>query len=134
DLAAKIFPSAEDRQFAQGFLRDLPQPLIAIHPGSGSEQKTWPAENWLDVGSNPSLVIAGEADDAQVARLKTAWKDQEVRFARNLPLPQLGAVLANAIFIAHDSGISHLAAADGANRSLLVGSTDPAVWAPKNEN
>ena len=54
-------------------------------------------------------------------------------FARRL-LPHLAAVLEHTLFIGHDSGISHLAAAAGANCVLLFGPTDPAVWSPANEN
>jgi ADP-heptose:LPS heptosyltransferase len=43
-------------------------------------------------------------------------------------------VLERSIFIGHDSGISHLAAASGANCVLLFGPTDPDVWAPRNKN
>src|SRR5213596_3646109 len=57
-----------------------------------------------------------------------------VRFAKNLPLPHLAAVLERSIFIGHDSGISHVAAAAGANCVLLFGPTDPGVWAPRNKN
>ena len=55
------------------------------------------------------------------------------RFARNLPLPQLAALLEHSIFVGHDSGISHLAAAVGANCILLFGPTNPDIWAPKND-
>jgi heptosyltransferase-2 len=79
-------------------------------------------------------VIAGEADTAETERLESEWKDRDVRFAKNLRLPHLAAVLANSIFIGHDSGISHLAAAAGASCILLYGPTDPDVWAPKNDN
>jgi heptosyltransferase-3 len=65
--------------------------------------------------------------------LERIWKGQEVRFAKNLPLPHLAGVLEHSIFIGHDSGISHLAAAAGANCILLFGPTDPNVWAPRNE-
>jgi heptosyltransferase-3 len=51
-----------------------------------------------------------------------------------LPLPHLAAVLEQTTFLGHDSGISHLAAAAGANCILLFGPTDPKVWAPQNEN
>jgi heptosyltransferase-3 len=51
-----------------------------------------------------------------------------------LPLPHLAGVLEHSIFIGHDSGISHVAAAAGANCILLFGPTDPNVWAPRNEN
>ena len=132
----------EDREFAREFLASVPQPIIAIHPGSGSHKKNWPLENWIDLFSPDSrfadleglVVISGEADKAQTDQLEREWKNRDVRFARNLPLPRLAAVLERSTFIGHDSGISHLAAAAGANCVLLFGPTDPDVWAPKNEN
>jgi heptosyltransferase-3 len=145
DLAEKIFPSTEDRQFAREFLLNMLQPIVAIHPGSGSKEKNWPLENWIALfsrsgdfyigGKRPSLVvISGEADKVQTEQLEREWKDRDARFAKNLPLPQLAAVLEHSIFIGHDSGISHLAAAAGANCILLFGPTNPDVWAPKNKN
>lgn len=137
DLAAKVFPSTEDRQFAREFLRNAAKPIIALHPGSGSEQKNWPIKNWIELGndllgSRTLIVVAGEADTGQLARLECEWKDRHVRFAKNLPLPQLAAVLERSIFIGHDSGISHLAAAAGAKCILLFGPSDPAIWTPLN--
>jgi heptosyltransferase-3 len=145
DLSERIFPSMEDRQFARRFLLNVPQPIVAIHPGSGSKQKNWPLENWIALfsksgdisigGKCPSLVvISGEADKAQTEHLEREWKSRDVCFVKNLPLPQLAAVLERSIFIGHDSGISHLAAASGANCILLFGPTNPDVWAPKNSN
>src|SRR5438067_7542359 len=143
DLAARIFASPEDRQLARDFLRDLPRPILAIHPGSGSEKKNWPIESWIDLGNDllgresfrgSVLVISGEADRAQVARLEEIWQNQRVAFAKNLPLVHLAALLEDSIFVGHDSGISHIAAAAGANCVLLFGPTDPDIWAPQNEN
>ena len=143
DLAEKIFLSEEDRQFGREFLQTPSQPIIAIHPGSGSKDKNWPLQNWIGlfarehwhVEKRPSLiVISGEADKAQTAQLEYIWKDQDVRFAKDLPLFHLAGVLEHSIFIGHDSGISHLAAAAGASCMLLFGPTDPNVWAPRNEN
>jgi heptosyltransferase-2 len=51
-----------------------------------------------------------------------------------LPLPHLAALFEHAIFLGHDSGISQLAAAAGANCILLFGPSDPEVWAPKGKN
>lgn len=142
DFAERIFPSTEDRKFAREFLASTPQPIIAIHPGSGSHEKNWSLENWINLFS-PSgcfadferlLVISGEADQVETEELEHEWKDRNVRFAKNLPLPQLAALLEDAMFIGHDSGISHLAAAAGASCILLFGPTNPDVWAPKNEN
>jgi ADP-heptose:LPS heptosyltransferase len=142
DLAARVFPSVEDREFAREFLASVPQPIVAIHPGSGSHEKNWPLEKWIGLFSPGSrfaevdglVVISGEADEAQTGQLEQEWKNRDVRFARNLPLPRLAAVLERSIFIGHDSGISHLAAAAGANCILLFGPTDPDVWAPANDN
>lgn len=145
DFIARVFPSIEDREFAREFLGSVPQPIVAIHPGSGSEQKNWPLKNWIALFSKsiefstnakcPSLVvISGEADEAQTGRLEREWSERNVCFAKNLALPHLAGVLAHSIFIGHDSGISHLAAAAGANCILLFGPTDPNVWAPKNKN
>jgi heptosyltransferase III len=144
NLSEIIFPSMEDRAFARDFIGTLPQPIVAIHPGSGSLQKNWPLENWIalfsengefSVGKCFSLVvISGEADNAQLGQLKVEWSSQNVRFAKNLPLPQLAAVVERSVFIGHDSGISHLAAAAGANCILLFGPTNPDVWAPRNNN
>ena len=152
DLTEKVFPSMDDRQFAREFLQTLQLPIFAIHPGSGSKEKNWPLENWIalfsrsggfplaedkggQVGSFSSLVvISGEADKAETEALERAWKNREVRFAKNLSLPHLAAVLEHSIFIGHDSGISHLAAAAGAKCILLFGPTNPDIWAPTNEN
>jgi heptosyltransferase-2 len=152
DLTEKVFLSDEDRQFAQGFLRGSSQAIAAIHPGSGSKKKNWSLENWIElvsgeggsskakgelgqIGKQLSLVVvSGEADNAQTAQLEHEWKDRDVRFAKNLSLPHLAAVLEHTTFVGHDSGISHLAAAAGANCILLFGPTDPNIWAPRNEN
>jgi heptosyltransferase-3 len=152
DLTQKVFPSIKDRQFAREFLQNLQQPVLSIHPGSGSTEKNWPLENWLELFSQndgfplaeykggqpqklPSLVVvSGEADKKQTELLEREWKGPMVRFAKNLRLPQLAAVLERSIFFGHDSGISHLAAAAGATCILLFGPTDPNVWAPRNKN
>ena len=143
DLAAKVYPSAEDRHCAQEFLRDLPRPLVVFHPGSGSKKKNWPLENWIDIGDEllgsdnfrGSLIVAsGEADEDRAKQLRAIWKNARVQFAKNFPLPELAAVFEDTIFVGHDSGISQLAAAAGANCILLFGPTNPEIWAPKGKN
>jgi heptosyltransferase-3 len=143
DWTERIYPSSEDRHVALKFLENCARPIIALHPGSGSETKNWPVQNWIDTGSyllsskefsGSIVVVSGEADENQIGRLKPIWRNERVRFARNLPLPHLVAVLEQSIFVGHDSGISHLAAAAGAKCILLFGPIDPAVWAPMNEN
>jgi heptosyltransferase-2 len=139
--AATIHLSAADRAFAREFLGESAGPWMALHPGSGSPKKNWPLERWKELGdrllaADPAvelLLVGGEADAAQLAALTEAWRGARVRIARDLPLPQLGAVLERCrCFLGHDSGISHLAAAVGTRCVLLFGPTDPSIWAPAN--
>jgi heptosyltransferase-3 len=136
DPAARIFPNDEDRAAVRRFGKDS----IVLHPGSGSETKNWPIENWISLGDvlmakdRDLLIVAGEADTERTAKLKSPWREKAVRFAENLPLPQLAALLEEKIFIGHDSGISHIAAAVKARCFLLFGATDPAIWAPAGDN
>ena len=115
--------------------------LWAIHPGSGSATKCWPAERWLTLAralleqpiAAELLVVGGEADDVALRQMEQLLPNDRVRFARHEPLPVLAGLLQNCgHFIGHDSGISHLAAAVGAPSLLLFGPTDPAIWAPQN--
>lgn len=138
--AATLYPSGADRATVRHLREDGLSSLIVLHPGSGSETKNWPIENWIKLGDalrekdRQLLIIGGEADTARLAKLKSAWRGQRVRFVENRPLPQLAALLEGMRFIGHDSGISHIAAAVGARCLLLFGGTDPAIWAPANRN
>lgn len=141
NAAAFIYPNEADRIAAREFLGGTEARVVAIHPGSGSAAKNWPLESWINLGDHllslensrvTLVVVGGEADETQISRLRSIWKGQPVRFAIDLPLTQLAALLQDAVFVGHDSGISHLAAAAGAHCILLFGPTDPAVWAPKN--
>jgi heptosyltransferase-3 len=141
NFAPKLYPSSEDRHRAREFLAGLAAPVVAFHSGSGSDQKNWPLQNWIELGNHllrnfdgSLLIVSGEADDDQTRQLESIWQNPRVRFARQLPLPDLAALLERAIFVGHDSGISHLAAAIGAKCILLFGPTDPSVWAPLNED
>src|SRR5260370_5423771 len=97
ELAAKVYLSSEDRQPAQEFLRDLPRPLVVFHPGSGSDKKNWPLENWIDIGNHllgsgnfrgSLIIVCGEADEDQVLQLESVWKNAHVGFAKSLPFPR----------------------------------------------
>ena len=50
---------------------------------------------------------------------------------RDLSVRLLAGVLSQvALFLGHDSGVTHLAAATGAPTIALFGATDPRLWAP----
>ena len=113
-----------------------PEPrLVALHPGSGSARKNWPADRWLalarwlqDELGFTVLVITGEAESA--ATLAGVGLHRH-----NRPLAEVADQLARCrLFVGHDSGISHLAAAAGTPSVLLFGPTDPGLWAPPAPN
>ncbi len=77
------------------------------------------------------LLIGAEADIDRIEKLSETWRDLPVVVARELPLPHLAAVIEKCrLFLGHDSGISHVAAAVGTPCILLFGPTDPSVWGP----
>ncbi len=117
------------------------EPVLALHPGSGSELKNWPEARWAEllerlVHSSPFhlLLVGGEAEGERLQRLAAALPPVRTRVAQSLPLARLAALFAQcAGFIGHDSGISHLAAAVGLPGLLLWGDTDEAIWRPPTE-
>ena len=75
--------------------------------------------------------MGGEADHDALAHLEKIWRHRRIHTALDVPLPELAAIFQLArLFLGHDSGISHIAAAAGAPALLLFGPTDPDIWAP----
>ncbi len=144
DHAAHLHPSHDDHASAADFLGDVAsKELIAIHPGSGSPKKNWAARNWAITGKQLTaeepgcrlLLVGGEADHSQLDELAGLLAECDIQIARDLPLPVLAAILARCrMFLGHDSGISHIAAAVDTPSFLLFGPTDPEIWAPANES
>jgi heptosyltransferase-2 len=118
--------------------------LVALHPGSGSPTKNWPLDRWIELARTLTaevttelelMVVGGEAEAETIDAFVAQLDDHGIahRLARDLPLPVLGAALQRCdLFLGHDSGISHLAAACGLPCLLLFGPTRPEVWAPRN--
>jgi ADP-heptose:LPS heptosyltransferase len=130
-LPPDMLATASENAQAEAFLRDHQHPFWAIHPGSGSPAKNWPAERFaqlaLDLGP-PGLLIEGPADADAVAGLARAGLGLRVS---GWPLRTLGALLQRVgLFVGNDSGVTHLAAAWGAPTLALFGPTDPTVWRP----
>jgi hypothetical protein len=122
-----------ERAAAAAFRPRLPTAFAAVHPGSGSPGKNWPAPWFAELagrlaGDQPFLAIEGPADDAAAA---VVLEHPSAVPARGLPPRVLGALLSSsAVFVGNDSGVSHLAAAFGAPVVALFGPTDPALWKP----
>ncbi|MDB6122254.1 MAG: hypothetical protein JWQ71_1247 [Pedosphaera sp.] len=114
---------------------------LALHPGSGSENKNWPESNWAGLlnylvqsTSFQLLLIGGEAERDRLERLAKPLPQSRLKLMQSAPLPELARWMAACnSFVGHDSGISHLAAAVGLPSLILWGDTVEAVWRPRSQ-
>lgn len=114
---------------------------VAIHPGSGGEQKCWPISSFAAVikqlwqQNHPVLLLEGPADTERLRGL--------LQLLSSPPMPEMLKILANApllevarhlrqckLYLGNDSGITHLAAMLGVPTVAIFGPSDPAVWRP----
>jgi hypothetical protein len=132
-LPPDLEASAAEQREAEAFLGGrLDAGFLALHPGSGSPSKNWPAARFADLyrelGAGRALLVEGPADADAAGAL--AALPGVVR-ARGLTPRALGVLLGmSGLLVGNDSGVSHLAAAWGAPTLALFGPTDPAVWSP----
>lgn len=138
----RIHPSESDRDAASKFLKMVGrEPIVAVHPGSGSEKKNWPVEKFTAVArwvsdelAGQLLVVQGEADDHVVKELAKSLEPRPFTVASGLKLVELAAVLERcALFLGNDSGITHLAAAVGTPVVAMFGSASLPIWEPRGE-
>jgi heptosyltransferase III len=114
---------------------------LAIHPGSGSRNKNWPLGHWAELlnelvpRSDEILLISGEADTEIFEAVRPLIPATKLRLCANRSLWDLVNELSQAtLFIGHDSGVTHVAAATGVPTVALFGPTDPLIWAPNGNH
>jgi heptosyltransferase-3 len=135
--APRAVPTPAEDADASRLGAGLSPGFLALHPGSGSARKNWPAHRFAELARRlspdaPWLLVEGPADRGAVAPLETLPGAVVVR---NAPPRVLGALLARSrAYVGNDSGVTHLAAAWGAPTVALFGPTDPAVWAPEGSH
>ncbi len=124
-----------DRLAAEGL--DRRDRIMVLHPGSGSDHKcVAPAvfagvTSWLqERGMTPVLVI-GPADAERGLAVRDGCTMRPVVVEETDLLAMAGVLGQAALFIGHDSGLTHLAAALSVATVALFGPTDPARWAPR---
>jgi heptosyltransferase III len=135
----RIQPNESDYEAASNFLKMAGrEPLVAIHPGSGSEKKNWPVEKfaalarWLiDELAAQLLIIRGEADEQAAQKLVELLGTRPITMAQGLKLVELAAVLERCVlFLGNDSGITHLAAAVETPTVAVFGAASSPIWEP----
>jgi heptosyltransferase-3 len=113
------------------------RPYAVLQPGAAFATRRWRLENfaplaeWLAAESNLApIVLLGPGERelrAEVARLFRP----PVVVAENLDLRQLIALVARArLFVGHDTGPTHVAAAAGCPVVAIFGSSTPVYWRP----
>jgi heptosyltransferase III len=114
---------------------------LAFHVGSGSPTKNWPTGRWkqlvasLESRFSELLLLSGEADEAATAEFLAQYGSPKLRLGSRLPLLDLAHELAaTQLFIGHDTGPTHLAAALGVPTVALFGPTDPMIWRPTGKH
>ena len=118
-----------------------PSEHVAIHPGSGSAGKCWPAHNFTVVVEHlirrciPVLLLAGPADTERVRNMLGHLAPQlasgMLKVLENAPLLEVADCLQQCRgYLGNDSGITHLAAMLGVPTLALFGPTDPLIWRP----
>ena len=114
------------------------RPFVAIHPGSGSAAKNWPAEQYALLVDRlqaeyglASVVLGGPADAEALVVLHDQPGQPPAAELVERPLLMVAALLRRAAaFLGNDSGLSHLAGLLGVPTLVLFGPSDPTVWAP----
>ncbi|MGE5608197.1 MAG: glycosyltransferase family 9 protein [Bacillota bacterium] len=111
--------------------------LITLHPGSGSVEKCWPAENFLELArclrsaGHPVRILLGDVErDRWPASQIDAFASVAELYRPQTYLDLLSSLADTSLFLGNDSGPSHLAGILGIPTFCLFGPTDPIVWHP----
>jgi len=108
-----------------------------VHPGSGSESKRWPLENFLRIivrlGERgvAGALVTGEAEEGMAAEVKKAALPPNWKWVRRPSLTALASLLGETgLYLGNDSGVTHLAAACGVEVVALFRREYASAWAP----
>jgi heptosyltransferase III len=117
-------------------------PIVVVHPGSSSAAKRWPVQNFatlIEILETQlrvqTVIVTGYADADVLARLRPLIHAAKPLVVENWPLLPTAALIGQGtVFVGHDSGLTHLAAAFRRPTVALFGPTDPEVWGPRGRH
>jgi lipopolysaccharide heptosyltransferase II len=138
----RLVPREPDLVFARVLLKSKIQnqksKILLVHPGSRSTFRLWPAERFAAVCDRAQreldtsvLLVGGPGEQAMLAEIqrhagtRLASVTEPLSVGRFAALAQLCSLL-----LCHDSGPMHIAAAVGTPVVALLGSQNPALFAP----
>jgi heptosyltransferase-3 len=111
---------------------------VLVHPGSRSPYRVWPAERFAAVCDSLQdrlhaqvILTAGPTEQRLVEEIRTHAKTHMLRTAVPRNVGSLAALAAQFdVFLCHDSGPMHVAAAVGTPVVALFGSQNATIWRP----
>jgi len=111
----------DDHRWAEGLLRGLPRPWLAVGVGSRWVTKRWPTDHFATLVRKAqdrfggTAIFVGGHDETEAARaVARRLRAVTIDLTGQTCLPRLAAVLARAdVMLANDTGPLHLAAALG---------------------
>jgi ADP-heptose:LPS heptosyltransferase len=113
------------------------KPFALVHPGSGSQNKRWPLPNFLRIIARlgergvSGVLVTGEAEEKSAADVEQAVLPSSWGWLRRPALSDLALLLGDCgLYLGNDSGVTHLAAACGADVVALFRRDLAAAWAP----
>ncbi|MBD0305011.1 MAG: glycosyltransferase family 9 protein [Nitrospiraceae bacterium] len=111
--------------------------LIVVHPGSGSRHKCGEPSlfasliAWCQQSGMTPILIKGPADDEMAANVLNMCTNPPMILTGETLLAVAGVLAHAHLFVGHDSGMTHLAAALHLPTVALFGPTDAQRWAPR---
>jgi len=115
-------------------------PLVALHPGSGRRHKcvapalVAAAITRFQSNDIVPVLVGGPADDRMVAEVADACASRPVILEHQDLLTMAGLLAHADLFVGHDSGLTHLAAALHVPTLALFGPTESRRWAPRGSH
>ena len=115
-------------------------PLLAVSIGTKLQANNWEEQNWTSLLTRMAshlpdhkMLLIGAAEEAAVSdRVAIAWRGRSLNLCGSATPRESAAVMRSAaLFLGHDSGPMHLAAAIGVPCVAIFGARNlPRVWFP----
>jgi ADP-heptose:LPS heptosyltransferase len=137
--------TAAERERADTALASLPAdaPLIACCPGTKIDAKDWTEENWAHLltqlavtHASHAIAFIGAADERERSeRLRACWPGPSANLCGDLTPRESAAAIARAVlYLGHDTGPMHLAAAAGVPCVAIFSARNkPGEWYPHGD-
>jgi len=114
------------------------QPILLVHPGSGSPKKNWPLENFLSLsrkwkqkerGNVTFLFGPADANIRQEFQRRVPASEFSIIDSPNFE-DLIKLIAAADFYLGNDSGISHLAGLLNKRGFVFFRTTNPKIWRP----